>query len=370
MKVFIIQRQFPSYRKHIFDRLAAEWDLKVLHGPPEFAIKGTQAEYAHKVRYLRPIRKKNLIFLFCSLRILTNRPHLVIHESGIGILSMWMTILTCRIVKCKFMLWGHGYNMKLGFDPDSSWESRIRSWSMKLSDGYLCYSDEGKRLLSQYMDETRVFVAQNSTNVESMLKIKQRLTQEKDSSTKDTQTKYHLAYQGRLIPEKNPHLLLDLYDYLKKRLEKDLIIHVIGGGPLLEELKTMALASNRNVKFHGAMYDPLEFGPILLKCSLMVNPGYIGLSILDGFCFDLPVVTFEQKANGPFHSPEISYLQHKKTGFLVKDHTVEAMGDCIVDFLNKNQQEKMLKEIEHLLQRVNSQKMSAGFLEAAQITVK
>lgn len=45
----------------------------------------------------------------------------------------------------------------------------------------------------------------------------------------------------------------------------------------------------------------------------MLNPGLIGLAILDAFAAGLPVVTTDFHG----HSPEIAYLQHGYNGLMV-----------------------------------------------------
>ena len=70
-----------------------------------------------------------------------------------------------------------------------------------------------------------------------------------------------------------------------------------------------------NVVFHGAIHDDVKTGEILFACDMMVMPGYLGLSVNHAFCFDCPVMSFEQQKNGPFHSPEVEYVINNKTGF-------------------------------------------------------
>jgi mRNA deadenylase 3'-5' endonuclease subunit Ccr4 len=74
----------------------------------------------------------------------------------------------------------------------------------------------------------------------------------------------------------------------------------------------------------------------------MVMPGYVGLSVNHAFNFDCPVVTWQQKENGPFHSPEIESLINDNTGFIVENHSIEATSTSIIKYLNS-------KEIQHQL---------------------
>jgi glycosyltransferase involved in cell wall biosynthesis len=55
---------------------------------------------------------------------------------------------------------------------------------------------------------------------------------------------------------------------------------------------------------------------VLLKLACMwLNPGALGLGILDAFCAGLPLLTTRQST----HGPEIEYLQHEENGLLLDD---------------------------------------------------
>ena len=47
----------------------------------------------------------------------------------------------------------------------------------------------------------------------------------------------------------------------------------------------------------------------------MINPGLVGLSIIDSFAAGIPIITTTSK----IHSPEISYLQHNYNGLILEN---------------------------------------------------
>jgi glycosyltransferase involved in cell wall biosynthesis len=69
---------------------------------------------------------------------------------------------------------------------------------------------------------------------------------------------------------------------------------------------------------------------MLNMAELWLNPGLVGLGILDGFCAGLPVITTDVT----FHSPEIEYLDEGINGLMVPpdvEHYAEAVSSLLVD---------------------------------------
>jgi glycosyltransferase involved in cell wall biosynthesis len=52
---------------------------------------------------------------------------------------------------------------------------------------------------------------------------------------------------------------------------------------------------------------------LLRLAQLWLNPGLVGLGILDAFCAGLPLLTTDL----PLHSPEIDYLEAGRNGLMV-----------------------------------------------------
>ena len=101
---------------------------------------------------------------------------------------------------------------------------------------------------------------------------------------------------GRLLRYKQPQLLLDIYDSLSGTFGDTLCIHFVGDGESLEELKLQVKERHieKNVVFHGAIYNDLKNGELLYCSDLMIMPGPVGLSVNHAFNFDCPVITYKQ----------------------------------------------------------------------------
>ena len=83
-------------------------------------------------------------------------------------------------------------------------------------------------------------------------------------------------------------------------------------------------------------------------CSVILNPGLVGLSVLDGFALGMPMVTCDL----PGHGPEIEYLIDGQNGVVLPADTLAAdYGGCVAGLLG---------DVESLKQ------LSAGALKSAE----
>jgi glycosyltransferase involved in cell wall biosynthesis len=135
--------------------------------------------------------------------------------------------------------------------------------------------------------------------------------------------------------------------------------------PMQERVKDRGLEDN--VIFHGAIYDDVRNGEMLFASDLMLMPGYVGLSVNHALNFDCPVVTFKQKEDGPFHSPEIEYLVDGETGFVVEEHTAGALAETVDGYLSdETLAARMQVNIRQMIEKTCSiENFIKGFKEAS-----
>lgn len=337
-KVMIVQRIFTHYRKAVFDLLALQKDILLLHSRNDSGIKQIKADYSKEVKGIQFGKKDTAVFLRLFTSIFKYKPGIIIHEFAIGIVSLFFVMILCKIMRIKLILWSHGYDRKKGFYPGMSTGDKIRLMYLKAADAVLLYGENDKQLLSEYIDPGKIFVAWNTFDTKALIDIKNALIEEGRDNVKKrlgfTHT-YNLIYIGRLLPSKHPAMLIQIYEQLKESFNNDIGIHIVGDGPLYGELKEYCDTHNYrdNVFFHGAVFDDEMNGEMLFASDLMVLPGALGLSINHSFCFDIPVVSFEKGEKGPFHGPEVDYVVHGKTGYLAKNYDIENMTNLIYNYL-------------------------------------
>jgi len=348
--ILLIERIFPKYRKDILDELHHQIDFIILHSDDKSAIKKVTTPYSKKISSFRYSANETHQFLNVFPFIFKNRPKIIIHEFSIGIASLLPTYFLSKLLKIKFILWGHGYDRSKGFYPEKSFNDKLRLILVKKADAVIFYGQEAKLLFSEYVKCDKLFIAFNCLNTNVLTAIRDKLEKEGRENLKKRigfVDKYNLIFIGRLLKIKQPQILIDVYEYLVNIYGNIICIHFVGDGDYLNQLKEIAKLKGieKSIKFYGAIHDDIKNGELLYCSDLMVMPGPVGLSVNHAFNFDCPVVTYQQKGNGP----EIEYLINDKTGYIVETHTLEAICKVISKYFDS-------KEIQHQM-KLNIRKM-------------
>ena len=370
-KVVIIGRVFSAYRKPIYDILSEKYSFNFLHSQNKSGINQVITPYSVKIKSFNFSNKETGTYLFITNYLETIKPQVVIHEFAIGILSMFRTYLKCKLLDIKFILYSHGYDRKKGFNPQNSWFDKIRLYYLKKADAIIVYGQFDKCVLGNYINIDKIFVAQNTLDTHGLLSVKNKLIEEGKETVKKRlrfDKQYNLVFIGRLLADKKPDLVIDVLEQLLNTYHLDVALHYVGGGNeythLKEKVERLGLANS--VVFHGAKHDDAKTGEILFACDMMVMPGYLGLSVNHAFCFECPVMSFEQQKNGPFHSPEVEYVVNNKTGYLLEEHSAESLAHTLNSYLiNPTLQITIKENIQKMVSEVFPiEKMVKGFDDA------
>ena len=376
--IVVINRIFPKYRKDILSALHEQIDFVFLHSQMKSGIKQVTAPFSWKVGSIKYASNHTNLFLNVFPYILRHRPKIIIHEFSMGIASLIPTLLWSKLLGSKIILWGHGYDHKSGgFHPDRSFKDRLGLFLMKRVDAVIFYGDNARQIMSGYVDKEKLFVAFNCLNTNDLSKIRHRLEMEGSAQVKKRlgfTHQYNLIYIGRLLKTKKPHLLIEMLKQLQGKYGGRLGIHFVGDGEEMASLKESVRANEleEDVIFHGAIYDDVLNGEMLYASDLMIMPGYVGLSVNHALNFDCPVMTFKQKENGPFHSPEIEYLVDGQTGFIVEEHSAEALAKTVDQYLSDEQlTAHMQVKIREMIEKTCSlENFIKGFAEARDYVLK
>ena len=369
-KVVIIEKIFANYRKPIYDLLADQVKLLVLHGKNNSGIEMASTEYSKRIPSIQYSKKETALILFPLLQIFKFKPQIVVMDFALGIINLPIIIFICKLMGIKCAFWSHCYDRSIGFTPESRLADKYRLMLMRWVDSIIVYSKGDKNVLKPYLTKPKIFIAPNTLDTTATFRIRKKLELEGKSRIKKRLKVSHemnLIFIGRIIPSKNPQLLIDLYDLLKDKYKIALGIHFIGDGPLLTQIKHLVKEKSieNDFYFHGSIYDNIKNGELLFISDLMVMPGAAGLSVNHAFCFNCPVLTFKNINGFPAHGPEVEYVIHNKTGFLLANHTLEEMAVTINDYLkNKGVQNEIKRNLKNTVENTFPiEKMLEGLLE-------
>jgi glycosyltransferase involved in cell wall biosynthesis len=314
-KVSIIQREIPHYRIKFFEELYAQGKLQDLDiqvytaAPPVPAPSPITFPY-----HVLPVRhfgkKKSSPYRMMGLEKAIAGSDTVVAPQELQCLTIpYVWARRKRICK-TWIWWGHGYNFQASVRPSVATKIKeaIKRYMTKRADGLITYTAKGAEYWHrQGLPGSRVISYNNTIDVEGLRKAGAEITEEQRTELRHNlglEGKHVLLFSGRLYAEKKVDFLLRAFALLKKSYP-DVALLIIGDGEERGVLEKSAKQLNlKNVHFLGEVVDPKGTAAYFSLADLMVIPGVVGLAIVHGFAFGLPLIT----TNSPGHGPELDYL--------------------------------------------------------------
>ncbi len=333
--VLIVQAVAKHYRKPLFDRLHARLadrgiDLRVVYSAPNQVetLKADNidlpATYGRRVpaRWLLGAR-----LLYQPILREVARARLVILEQANKYVMSYPVLALGRLGVKKVALWGHGRNLQArGLGLAERWKRML----IKQVDWWFAYTQStADYVAAQGFDRRRITNVRNSVDTEAFRALLESITPAEIQSQRE---RLRLApgsrvalFCGSLYEEKCLPLLFDAADHVCRELE-DFHVVLIGSGPLRETVEREAMARDW-LHYLGPLFGR-EKAVWFRTAELFVNPGLIGLGVLDAFAAGLPVLTTDYQ----YHSPEIDYVEAGRSG-LVTPHATDRYAESVLRVL-------------------------------------
>lgn len=317
--VCIIQPVMKQYRQPFFIGLEKELaqsgvGLQVVYGKPwpEESKRGDNAELPAPLGHQVPTYR-----LFSKLFIQPSflpwlRADLVVLEPANKHALNFVLMLLHAIGLKRIAYWGHGYDRQ---SSPGTRGNRFKRRTLHWATWWFAYTKgAADYVASQGFDAGRITVVENAVDTRGLrtqLSEISSLDIEKARGSLGWEARARIGvFCGSLYANKKLDLLFASAQLIHDRVP-DFHLLVLGGGPLENEVRDFALGREW-VQYLGPVFGR-EKAVLLKMVELWLNPGLIGLGILDGFCAGLPIIT----TNVPFHSPEIEYLEDGVNGLMV-----------------------------------------------------
>ena len=346
-KVVICQHRLLHYRLGLFERLRniciqRDIELHLVHGQASRRelVKRDEGSlpWAYKVRnrfwemagidivwqpFPPDLRDADLVVVMQESRILSNYPLLF------G--RYWN--------KRKVAYWGHGRN----FQSDNP-ECLREKWKSKLTgsvDWWFAYTDMTRGiLLADGYPAERITVLDNAIDNESFQRDLEAITTDQLDGLRaeisaDVDAPIGL-YCGSLYPDKRLDYLIAAADRIQQAIPEFRLV-VIGDGPSAREIETAA-ANHPWLHWVGVRKGQ-EKAAYFRLASIVLNPGLVGLHVLDSFCAGVPMMTTPDAK----HSPEIAYLKDGVNGLVVAG-SPENYATSVINLLNDRDNLERIKQ--------------------------
>jgi len=342
--VSIIQREIPHYRVPFFSQLNARGEeerfrITVFSG----AESGLPChEFRHRTLQSRPVGPGGGLWLQ-GLTEAVKGSDIIVAPQELQCLNVPYLWARRRKVCRSWIWWGHGYNFQA--TQRASWSLAVKESVKRLmtrhASGLITYTEGGADYWRRNgMPAERVRAYYNTIDVDGIRSAAAKVSEEELSRARAALGlggARVLLFSGRLYAEKRVDFLLRAFARLQQS-EPNVALLIIGDGPERNKLEALRDELNlRQAHFLGACTEPGLLSVYFRLAELLVIPGLVGLAIVHGFAFGLPLITTDY----PAHSPEIEYLT-PETGVITKQE-IEAYAAAIETLLKSADQLKAMR---------------------------
>lgn len=325
----ILQRLIPHYRQPLFKALHERfgWLTVAASNPPGGTFLKTDGEIGAHVRAFPFAFPDPGNAYSCRMpldRIVAElRPKRIISEFSMRMNAPYrLPLLRAAGRIDSYALWSHGWNMDRGLSSFSGrFVNTMRLAPMLFADMLLTYTEEGKAWLDRRLPWKKVVAIGNTLDIDAMARAAAGARAVRSGEPQ-------LLAVGRLTQDKKFGQLIETFRSVRRELPQAALT-IIGDGPDRARLEAMAGPGN-GVRFLGPLYDEAELAPHFTGADFLVLTGAAGLSVNHALAYHLPILAYRRGPDGPFHHPEIAYVEHGETGLFAQDHSQAAMAGLII----------------------------------------
>jgi glycosyltransferase involved in cell wall biosynthesis len=323
MKIIVLQPTVPSYRRSFFRRLRAHFgqSFTVYASEQDLGIlthDGVAEVWEHRLGTTVALLP-DLHWQRGVLSIPFSQGDVIVVSGNPRYLSTLALLLKARWKGAKTIWWGHYWS-----STSSPSRVRLRLLLMRMADAVLLYTDsEIDEYLASNRDRDRPVAAlNNGLEIEPIERM--RLSYSAAERPK------RALFVGRLTGKTGFPLLLES---MARAECADLHLDVIGqtdGTPDFRQLAT-SLGISERVNWHGGTVDETKIAEIANRCRIFVYPGSVGLSLIHGLAYGLPVVVHDDRWS---HMPEIAAFQDETNGLAFRKNDVESAAGVVGRLIN------------------------------------
>ena len=214
----------------------------------------------------------------------------------------------------RLAFWGHGRNFQ-AIGANGLREAFKRRVSMQ-ADWWFAYTDLSRRLVREMgFPDSRITNLENAVDTRTFAEQCDKVS---DAEVADFRARWQIGdgplavFVGSLYADKRIDFLLKAGEALAARCVGFHLI-IVGDGP--QRALVEAAVGRAPWLRYGGVKHGAQKAVCMRAAQVVLNPGLVGLGILDAFAAGLPLVTTDCK----LHSPEIDYLRDGENGFMTAD---------------------------------------------------
>ncbi len=373
-KVVILQHRLLHYRTSLFEQLRKACfdsgiDLQLVHGQasPRESIKKDEGSlpWAREVHnHFLELSTKDLVWQPFHADLRDADLVVVMQESRI--LSNYPLIFSRLWSSRKVAYWGHGVNFQS--DAPTGFRERWKRIMLNRVDWWFAYTGLTRDiLLAKHYPKEKITVLDNaidnerfvtdlaSVDFEQMTRLRGELDLTENGKLG--------LFCGSLYADKKLEFLIKAADIIHAKLPGFRLV-IIGDGPSAVELKE--LIKNKPWVHWVGVRKGLDKAAYFRLADVVLNPGLVGLHVLDAFCAGVPMFTTDNAR----HSPEIAYLEHGVNGFVLTDDPAVYAIEVVGLLNNKSRFESVKRAAQDAAKKYTLERMVLNFAEGIESCLK
>lgn len=363
--IMIVQRRLTHYRVPLFWSLRDELAkrnirMKLLVGQGAFMekLKKDEGDLSWSIKV--PTR-----YIFGSqlcwqsvYRHLSGVSLVIITQEN-ALLANYFLIFLPR--KFKVAFWGHGANLQSP-NPKGIRE-KIKRWMTTKVDWWFAYTQLSANIVvDSGFPSDSVTILNNSMETFSVKFNNSYPNIENVQRYADMNYGPIGVFVGSLYKNKRIDFVLAAAKMIRKEIS-DFNLLIIGEG---EEHNKVRMWCDQNAwcKWVGERFG-VEKAAYISTAKIMLNPGLVGLGILDSFACSVPMVT----TDCGLHSPEIAYLENNVNGVITENNLNCYADTCIRLLRDHRTLEELRKGCEKSANTYTLEKMVNNFADGIELAL-
>jgi L-malate glycosyltransferase len=316
-----------QYRSALFPMLFSALapycvELSVIYSKPN----SLESSKGDNIDLPPPLGRRIPALWFVSNRLLLQfpRPHdifgadLIIVVQATGYLFNYPLLLLSALRLKRVAFWGHGKNLQ---GDANSLSERLKRLLANSTDWWFAYTRETRAYLETIgVSSRKITVVDNATDTRGFRATLDSVSdQEIESMKSSLGLQMHDPiglYCGSLYREKRVDYLLGAAKQIADIIPGFRLL-VVGAGPEADIVRQAGEAHDF-IRYLGPAFGRAK-AVYFRMADVCLNPGLVGLGILDSFTAGLPLITTADAR----HSPEIAYLVDGQNGMVVSGDSRE-----------------------------------------------
>lgn len=327
--VLIIQPILAHYRKSLFSLLtnSPEFDIHIIAGKNIGNVKEIDLRSSKILANLHNKKiiagKHSFIWQKGAVSYAKKLKPDIIVLTGVDphlLSNLFVSIFNKIYFHSKIIWWGHA-----NINPHAKIANIIRRFFFNLGNGIFTYSIAGMRNMQLIVNrKVAVSVVKNCINNEEY-----GFTD--STGFVSNQNYITVLFSGRITREKRLDILIDAIAILKTKNVKTKCL-IIGDGPLraVAEKQVSDLNLTDSINFLGELYEN-DSRLYFRQADIFVLPGKVGLSIIHGLSYGLPVLTSNKFE---IHSPEYEIIEPGYNGDFFSGFNPGSLAEKIAEWGN------------------------------------